>query len=116
VQTVFIGVVAAVSVAGMLGMIRLAGRPTKPVLIALCGGFFLGCFVLIRAASFHHVDQLLVLRLGGLKINWLLELGSIAWIALGAWLAIRSRPAVPPPGTPNFVWVSADDPLRKIGR
>ena len=30
-------------------------------------------FVVIRAASFHHVDMLLASRLGGLKWNWILE-------------------------------------------
>ena len=37
-------------------------------------------FVLIRAASFHHVD--LLLRAGPVRLNWVLELGGIGLIAL----------------------------------
>ena len=55
-------------------------------------------FVVIRAASFHHVDALLASRLGGLKWNWILELGGILIVAVGA-LPPRPDPrAGPRPG------------------
>jgi hypothetical protein len=93
VQAIFIGGVAVSGVAGLLGLRRMAGQLTRPVLIALGGGIFLFTFILIRASSFHHVDKMLGLSFGALKINWLLELGSILCIAIGAW---RFRPAVGP--------------------
>ena len=39
---------------------------------------------MIRATSFHHVDQLLHVNLLGFKMNWILELGGIFSIAFGA--------------------------------
>lgn len=41
-------------------------------------------FIVARAASFHHVDQWLMSDLGGLRMNWVFELGGLALIASGA--------------------------------
>lgn len=89
VQGAFIGMVALGGAAGLVGMRFLAGQLTRPILMALIGALFLGCFIIIRAASFHHVDQMLGMDLGGLRVNWILELGSITCIALAAMLAMR---------------------------
>jgi hypothetical protein len=56
-------------------------------------------FVLVRAASFHHVDQLL--GSGRIRLNWVLELSGIAVVLVAA---LRARvphpvPAVDPPRT-----------------
>jgi hypothetical protein len=56
--------------------------------------FILG-FVVIRAASFHHVDAFLVARLGGVKWNWILELGGITFVALAALRVASGRPQRP---------------------
>lgn len=56
---------------------------------ALFGGIFLLAFVVIRASSFHHVDQMLGFRLAGLKMNWLLELSGIGCIAIAAARELR---------------------------
>lgn len=49
-------------------------------------------FVLVRAASFHHVDQLL--GSGRIRLNWVLELSGIAVVLIAA---LRARyPARPP--------------------
>ncbi|MDX1953087.1 MAG: hypothetical protein SFY81_12975 [Verrucomicrobiota bacterium] len=53
--------------------------------IPLAGAIFLGIFVLIRASSFHHVDQLLGFSPGGVKLNWVFELGGIGLIGLPAF-------------------------------
>jgi hypothetical protein len=60
---------------------------------------FLLSFVAIRAASFHHVDILLSAHLAGLKLNWILELGGIAFVAFGAYRsgAAPATPALSPP-------------------
>ena len=49
--------------------------------IGLCA---LVTFVVIRAASFHHVDVFLASRILGARMNWILELGGIALVGLGA--------------------------------
>jgi hypothetical protein len=59
-------------------------------LIALFGAVFLSSFVVVRAASFHHVDQMLGARIGELKINWLLEWTGIVLIIVGASIQDRA--------------------------
>ena len=70
VQSAFI---ASLGAAGFLcvGAVAYAlRRAPRSAWLALCGLMFLGGFVLIRAASFHHVDSLLGFRLVGLRLNW----------------------------------------------
>ena len=66
---------------------------------ALLGMLFILGFVVIRAASFHHVDAFLAARVGGMKWNWILELGGIAVVGLAA-LRIASG-ALPRPARPE---------------
>ncbi|MCC5860424.1 MAG: hypothetical protein JJT93_00770 [Gammaproteobacteria bacterium] len=42
-------------------------------------------FIVVRASTFHYVDRMLGLDFAGLRINVVLEIGSIALIAAGAW-------------------------------
>lgn len=93
-QTMFLGAVAGSSLILLIGSLWLARRSLRHRWAALVGMAFVMGFVVIRAASFHHVDALLGSRLGGLKWNWILELGGIAVVAAGA---IRVRPAKAPP-------------------
>lgn len=65
--------------------------------LALLGSFFLGSFILIRASSFHHVDQALGFRLAGLKVNWILELGGVACVAIAAARNLKQSVAPPAP-------------------
>lgn len=51
-------------------------------LIPLTGTLFLITFVIVRAISFHHVDQLLKKHPAGLHINLMLELSGIGIILL----------------------------------
>jgi len=52
---------------------------------ALLGCTGLVMFVIVRAASFHHVDEVLGYRFSGLRINWLLEMGALLLIIGSAW-------------------------------
>ncbi|WP_022685087.1 hypothetical protein [Sphingomonas phyllosphaerae] len=47
---------------------------------ALIGLIFVYTYVMIRAASFHHVDFFINRELFGVKWNWILELGGITII------------------------------------
>jgi hypothetical protein len=49
-------------------------------------------FVLIRAASFHHIDQFIGERILGFKWNWVLEMGGISIVLLGSEWRRRSVP------------------------
>jgi hypothetical protein len=85
VQVRFIAGVVLVGVWLIGSVLVLAGRNLPRLGLALVGIVFLCCFVAIRASSFHHVDRLLGADLGGLKINWVMELGGIALVGLGAY-------------------------------
>lgn len=63
--------------------------------LAMVGLAFIATFVLIRAASFHHVDALLGLTLSGVRINSALELTGITTVAAAALWYYR----VPASGT-----------------
>ena len=83
-QALFIGGVAASCLVLLGGSLWLARRSLRHRWLALIGMASVMGFVVIRAASFHHVDALLASRLGGLKWNWILELGGIFIVAVGA--------------------------------
>jgi dipeptide/tripeptide permease len=85
-----VALVAVVSVALCLWMVR---RWSWPCRFAAVGLGIQAAFVVVRAASFHHVDSLLRLRLGDLKINLLLEsigLFVILWSGIAWWAKARA--------------------------
>lgn len=95
VQTIFVGIVAGVGLIASGLVLWLARRSLRQVRLALVGTAFLVSFVVVRAASFHHIDVLLGETWLGLQVNWLLELGGIACIGASAWCnggRFRARP------------------------
>lgn len=92
VQLIFFVLVALMGVASCWAMWRLVRTHGREMWLPLAGILILLCFVLMRAASFHHVDQLINFRFAGVRMNWVLELGSIAILGWGA----RKRNAVNP--------------------
>jgi hypothetical protein len=84
VQFAFIFVFTCGSLLGFGAMWRLVQDYGTDLWLPLLGLFFIVSFVVIRAASFHHIDELLHFRLAGFKMNWLLELGGIGIIIAGA--------------------------------
>lgn len=80
-----IGIMGATLLAAALYLIWDAPAPTH---WALAGSTGLVLFVLVRAASFHHVDELLDHSLTGLRINWVIEMGALLVIMA---CAIRRR-------------------------
>lgn len=93
-QAVFIGLVAISGLAALAGLKALVEQQaTRAIRWGLLGGAFLGCFVLVRASSFHHVDQMLGMDLAGVRLNWMFELGSLGIIVFAAWLDRHDRRA-----------------------
>jgi hypothetical protein len=89
-QAAFIAaiVLGGVSFVGFINWFARRKMPeNKPVIL---GTAFLICFIIIRAASFHHVDQMLGFAPAGMRLNWVLELGGIAAVGYGAWQALKS--------------------------
>ena len=89
-QVEFIAVMAVVSL-GMAAFIAVALRGHWLAYLRVWGGMALLLFFIVtRAASFHHVDVLLMSELSGLRLNWLFELGALALMGSGA-LALESK-------------------------
>jgi hypothetical protein len=91
-RTIQFWFVVAVGLASIAAFVFLAWK-TRSVFrgrtFLLLGLSMLLLFVVMRAASFHHVGVFLERRVLGLKLNWILELGSIALVAFSAGQAIR---------------------------
>jgi hypothetical protein len=108
-QTLFIVALAILGILMIVMLRLLIGNNLRQTVLALAGTVFLTCFVLIRGASFHHVDQMIGLEIGGFRLNWVLELGGITCIGVGAWRNWkRKRPAAPE--CREFVWDRRPEP------
>lgn len=59
--------------------------------VALIGTTLVLGFVLIRAASFHHIDRFIGTRILTLRWNWILEMGGISVVLLASELR-RKKP------------------------
>lgn len=79
---------------GGAGLLALLAYLLRGILgrvgLALLGLGFVCLFVVVRAASFHHVDTLLGTWVFGVKMNWLLELPGPVLVALVAARRRRS--------------------------
>jgi len=96
VQAVFIAALVAFSSIALLILGVLMRRRPLRHWVALVGVALLVCYVVIRAASFHHVDRVLGMRVAGVKVHWAIELAGIATIGVSAALdARRSRRSGP---------------------
>jgi hypothetical protein len=84
VQFAFIVFIVLLAIGASGFMWRLVRAHCRELWLALLGFVLLLTFVIVRAASFHHVDVLINLDLAGVRMNWILELGAIAVIALGS--------------------------------
>jgi hypothetical protein len=86
VQVYFIIGVAVVCLMAALILLFWARRSPVQTWLAIVGSTFILGFILIRAASFHHIDRFIGNRILGLKWNWVLEMGGIAIVLLGSEL------------------------------
>jgi hypothetical protein len=89
VQVVFIAVLAAMGVAGVVAVMWWLRGSLRRYRAAVVGIIYLVCFVIIRAASFHHIDRLLHVGLDHVRVNHVLELGGIGFIGWGARGSMR---------------------------
>lgn len=84
-QTGFIILIGVIGITSLTLLIRTYRNTCYSIKIALTGCAILFIFILIRASSFHHMDIFINMKLIGIKMNWLLELGSLAIIGLGGY-------------------------------
>lgn len=93
VQSLFVKCLAAATVAGLLFAFWWLRGMRPQYYVALLGLIFTVCFILVRAASFHHVDRFLGLGGDGFRLNWVFELGGIVVISAAALAADRPSAA-----------------------
>jgi hypothetical protein len=84
VQVYFIVGVAAVCVAATLMLLFWTRKSPIQTWLALVGSTFVLGYVLIRAASFHHIDRFIGGRVLGFKWNWVLEMTGIVIVLLAS--------------------------------
>lgn len=84
-----VGFVIAVGVIGVVGTIVsgfLLRHVFRRIGLALAGVMLIVVFVVVRAASFHHVDVLLGSG-GAFRLNWVLELSALSVLFAAAYRA-----------------------------
>jgi hypothetical protein len=84
--------VLAIFVVGSSGTLLIAywlRHIFRRAAVAIAGIGLLVCFVVIRAASYHYVDKLLMV--GTVRLNWVFEIGGIALIAFGILISERQE-------------------------
>ena len=92
VQLTFIIVIAATCLTLGPTLAWIMRKELAHIWVALIGLALLLAFVAIRAAGFHHFDRFIGYEIGGLRMNWVLELGGIAIITINAlWLLLSDR-------------------------
>ncbi len=80
----FVGLAIAGTVGGIAALIAASRSRNPCARLAVIGTLLLSGFILVRVASFHHVDVLMRMRFAGARFYWILELAPIALIALAA--------------------------------
>lgn len=92
-QMLFDLVLGIALVTALVFILLLTRKSGIGVRLALIGLASLSAFIMLRAASFHHVDVVLSGTIAGIKLHALLELSGILLVATGAFAAL----ATPPP-------------------
>ena len=90
----------AVTLAILIGWLRGSSKWVKA---AAAGIVLLFTFVVVRAGSFHHIDQWVTIDIGGLRSGWLLELAGILVIGASALAFTRRQRAE----------IEAEDPVEQ---
>jgi hypothetical protein len=92
IQAVFVVIFALLGAGAVGAGIYFMRDVWKRYRVAYMGIIYLGVFVVIRAASFHHIDTVLY-HLPGIKywVNTILELGGIGIVGYAAYVAAMQK-------------------------
>jgi hypothetical protein len=85
VQLYFIIVVGMIGGWAAITLLVWARHSPLPTWLALVGTTSIIGYVLIRAASFHHIDRFIGSTVLGFRWNWVLEMGGISVVLLASW-------------------------------
>src|SRR5262245_54647951 len=90
VQLVFIALVAMTCLIAAITLLLWVRNTPIPTKLALIGTTMVLGYVLIRAASFHHVDRFIGRKILGLRGNWILEMSGIVLVLIASrWRQVR---------------------------
>ncbi len=101
VQREFIAVVGLLGAAAIALGVWLARRTSRAARLAISGAIVVVTFVVIRAASFHHMDIFIHSHWLGMKVNWLLELPGIIVVLIATERANRIAVRAPKGPAPS---------------
>jgi hypothetical protein len=90
VQVAFIALVTIICLMATVVLLRWARHAPAPTWLALIGSVSVIRYVLIRAASFHHIDRFIGAEVLGFRWNWILEIGGISVVLVASYW--RRRP------------------------
>ena len=91
IQIAFIAGFVVMSLFSSVMLIRYMTDTLKENALAILGFVFLVTFIIIRASSFHHVDELLMGRIVGVRFNWILEISGVFLIGYSAFAILRKK-------------------------
>lgn len=83
-QAVFVIIFFILSLISIALLWWILRKEWRKFLFPLTGLLLLVSFIVIRAASFHHVDRFLKSGPSGVRMNWILELGGIGWVMISS--------------------------------
>lgn len=89
-QARFVAALLAASLVGGAAMAFLLRGALRREALAVLGLALLLGFVAARAVGFHHVDALISARVVGWRVNWIMEIGGISLVGLGALRALAA--------------------------
>lgn len=84
IQVEFVGIVAIVAIVAIVVLLVWTRRSPAATWLALTGAVLVFGFVVIRAASFHHIDRFIGQRILMLRWNWIVEMGGIILVIAGS--------------------------------
>lgn len=90
VQGLFLLALAGASLLTIVGLTKWLRKSPAQVKAGAVGIILLFTYILMRAGSFHHIDDWVKIRLAGVRSGWWLELAGAVVIGLSA-LAYRLR-------------------------
>ena len=94
VQLAFIICAAIVCVSVVITLLIWTRHAPLSTWFALLGTILVSGYVLIRAASFHHIDRFIGTTFLGLRWNWILEMGGITIVLLASqWRRTKQKRA-----------------------
>jgi hypothetical protein len=95
VQVAFIVLITIICLTAAVVLVRWARQAPSATWLALIGFISVICYVLIRAASFHHIDRFIGAEILGLRWNWILEIGGISVVLTASYWRRRQASIQP---------------------